>query len=886
MPEEVCEKSNIVTAQYSMNKNYRVAKRKAAASERKIWTKTQLDRARGRAHKHWPRRKVELMQTYRDAYYKLHRIQEGVAKMNHSRAAAEVAKVESKAVRRWVKDLCKGGAFVVPKRQHNKREPHSFIKDEDKCNHLREYIDRRLYRWKKDEPRLRIADVQKWINEELLKDELGGTKRVSRRTVHKWMHKLGFRWSRHHKCVYVDGHNRPHIANNRRGFVGYLLGRRKEMSIPIRVEDTVMMPTSRGALRQQGASGDSDVSDEEGGSRASSETGEVDQTNVPATKGREPLFWPAVREVDGNNDYKHVRVYGDGETSQRVAGDCTRVASDPRDLAASDSKGDNRLLPNEEVQAYYRPKKVKREELFWPAVRTVDGKEEYKHVRVHDPAHARGRDGVRVRRLRQCPCETRRDKGRCSHFLACECDDCKRKPAVDCAQVAFYQRDLTATDGKGDYRLLPDHQVLSLYLHGETTAKENDGGDHQWVSTKKGAPMKVKGEGRAAHISDVIGVDLGQLQISKEAWCMMQEDKDADTGRSGKYFGRKEGEGVHGHEVKEVQDAVEVLKTAAADCAVLKTGTTLGRQLKIFLPKTQAEKKQKGRKNGTTLDKKKFFVGTKVVAGSPLLGLNKGAEQMLREMALWRLDGERKNGLLQICNKCKANNAASRQAITAFNKGGEERERVLEQARREQQTSSTEGPTTAGGAAGTRQRCWAYRVFSDHLDKVEEIFKKAGHVYIFLPKYHPELNAIERYWGYIKHVIRLRCEYSLPHMLKILPGTMSGVPLGHIRAWSRVAWLYVEAYDDGLEDYLKDCDLKYWNTPREATKRGDPIVEAGGGGGSKQQQEAAVAKAMAASKENRTFSVHMAKWAFKKWKRKMRPMANAEEEKEAENDVS
>ncbi|CAB1101870.1 unnamed protein product [Ectocarpus sp. CCAP 1310/34] len=488
MPGEVCEKSNLVAAQYSMNKNYRVAKRKAPASERKTWTKTQLDRARGRARKHWTRRKAELMQTYRDAYDKLQKaehsrsydsvvadpktmldrsqlvhttkvihavkhfvhleIQEGVAKKDHSRAAVEVAKVQSKTVRRWVKEFREGGAFVVPKRQYNKREPHSFIEDEDKRNH-----------------------------------------------------------SRHHKSVYVDGHDRPDIVNDRRGFVAYLLGRRKEMSM----------------------------------------------------------------EVDGKNDYKHVRVYSDGETSQRVSGDCTRVAFDPRDLAASDSKGDYRLLPDEDVEAYYRPKKVKREELFWPAVRTVDGKEEYKHVRVHNPTHARGRDCVRVRRLQQCPCETRKDKGRCSHFMACECDDCKRKPAVDSAQVAFDKRDLTATDGKGDHRLLPDHQVLSLYFHDETTAKENDDVDHQWVSTKKGAPMKVKGEGRAAHISDVIGIDLGQLQISKEAWGMLQEDKDADTGRCGKYFGRKEGEGVHGHEVKEVQGAVEVLKTADADCAVLKT---------------------------------------------------------------------------------------------------------------------------------------------------------------------------------------------------------------------------------------------------------------------------------------------------------------------------
>ena len=116
------------------------------------------------------------------------------------------------------------------------------------------------------------------------------------------------------------------------------------------------------------------------------------------------------------------------------------------------------------------------------------------------------------------------------------------------------------------------------------------------------------------------------------------------------------------------------------------------------------------------------------------------------------------------------------------------------------------GGQEAGQKTGKRQRCCARKVlselkaFKEALNKVEQIFKEAGHVCIFLPKYHPELNAIERYWGYIKHLLRLHCEYSLPHMLKVLPGLMKDVPLGFVRAWSRVTWLYVAAYDEGLGD--------------------------------------------------------------------------------------
>ncbi|CAM9142489.1 unnamed protein product, partial [Hapterophycus canaliculatus] len=110
--------------------------------------------------------------------------------------------------------------------------------------------------------------------------------------------------------------------------------------------------------------------------------------------------------------------------------------------------------------------------------------------------------------------------------------------------------------------------------------------------------------------------------------------------------------------------------------------------------------------------------------------------------------------------------------------------------------------------------------FKGVLNKVEHMFKKAGHLCIFLPKHHPELNAIERYWGYLKYLLRLHCEYSLPHMLKILTGAMSGIPVGHIRPWSRVTWPYIDAYKHGLVEYLKDRDLKKWGTHREATARG------------------------------------------------------------------
>lgn len=88
----------------------------------------------------------------------------------------------------------------------------------------------------------------------------------------------------------------------------------------------------------------------------------------------------------------------------------------------------------------------------------------------------------------------------------------------------------------------------------------------------------------------------------------------------------------------------------------------------------------------------------------------------------------------------------------------------------------------------------------------------------------PELNTIEWYWGYVKHFLRLYCKCSLAHMLKILPGVIGGVTLGYIRAWSRVTWLYIEAYDEGLANFeieKKNRHLKRFTSYRAALGRGD-----------------------------------------------------------------
>lgn len=114
---------------------------------------------------------------------------------------------------------------------------------------------------------------------------------------------------------------------------------------------------------------------------------------------------------------------------------------------------------------------------------------------------------------------------------ACSCDDCKRHEYRNNGLlVSSVQPARPAGVGWARKVLqVPDHEVLPLYVHDETTANENDDGACQWMSKSKGAAIKKKGKVRAAHISDIVGVDRGVAVIGKEAWDMMQEDKDVEA---------------------------------------------------------------------------------------------------------------------------------------------------------------------------------------------------------------------------------------------------------------------------------------------------------------------------------------------------------------------
>jgi hypothetical protein len=83
-----------------------------------------------------------------------------------------------------------------------------------------------------------------------------------------------------------------------------------------------------------------------------------------------------------------------------------------------------------------------------------------------------------------------------------------------------------------------------------------------------------------------------------------------------------------------------------------------------------------------------------------------------------------------------------------------------------QKTKRVKNPACAEGAPG--RNCCATAILSAQPDfkaqrsRLEEAVEGAGHIALFYPKYHCEMNWIEYYWGACKKYARRHCTYTLP----------------------------------------------------------------------------------------------------------------------------
>jgi len=66
--------------------------------------------------------------------------------------------------------------------------------------------------------------------------------------------------------------------------------------------------------------------------------------------------------------------------------------------------------------------------------------------------------------------------------------------------------------------------------------------------------------------------------------------------------------------------------------------------------------------------------------------------------------------------------------------------------------------------------------FAAQKSRLEEVIEKAGHLVMFYPKFHCEMNWIEYYWGSCKRYARKHCTYTLAGLHDVLPDALESVP--------------------------------------------------------------------------------------------------------------
>lgn len=97
--------------------------------------------------------------------------------------------------------------------------------------------------------------------------------------------------------------------------------------------------------------------------------------------------------------------------------------------------------------------------------------------------------------------------------------------------------------------------------------------------------------------------------------------------------------------------------------------------------------------------------------------------------------------------------------------------------------------------------------FQQQKGLLQEAIEERGHMTIFYPKFHCELNFIEYYWGAAKQYARKNCGYNIVALRAIVPLALESVSRGLIwKYWNKTRRImdgYREGYIYGSEAFKK-----------------------------------------------------------------------------------
>ncbi|KAJ3847597.1 hypothetical protein EV368DRAFT_87552 [Lentinula lateritia] len=124
--------------------------------------------------------------------------------------------------------------------------------------------------------------------------------------------------------------------------------------------------------------------------------------------------------------------------------------------------------------------------------------------------------------------------------------------------------------------------------------------------------------------------------------------------------------------------------------------------------------------------------------------------------------------------------------------------------------------------------CCARRVlslqpdFQEQISLVQEVIEAAGHLCLFLPKFHCEINFIEYFWGAVKHYLREHCDYTFKTLRENMLKALASIQVELIRKWEHRAWRFIDAYGEGLGAKDAVTKVKQFSSRRYTSHRWIP----------------------------------------------------------------
>jgi len=89
--------------------------------------------------------------------------------------------------------------------------------------------------------------------------------------------------------------------------------------------------------------------------------------------------------------------------------------------------------------------------------------------------------------------------------------------------------------------------------------------------------------------------------------------------------------------------------------------------------------------------------------------------------------------------------------------------------------------------------------FASQKEWLEETVSAQGHRIIFYPKFHPEFNWIEMFWGSTKRYTRKHCTYKFKDLENMIPIALKVTSLSSMRKFARKCFRYIDIYASGVQ---------------------------------------------------------------------------------------